>query len=135
MIDQEQLTASVFDAVPTDDGWTPPFGPTPQLSPSERASLVRLLGEFRDIFSRNNADLGRTDVTQHRIVTTEHVPVHSPPYRQPYHLRPEIDRQVAEMLDMGVITPSSSPLSSPVLLVPKKMDPFASVWIFVVSMS
>ena len=132
MIDQEQLTASVFDAVPTDDGWTPPLGPTP---PSERASLVRLLGEFRDIFSRNNADLGRTDVTQHRIVTTKGVPVHSPPYRQPYHLRPEIDRQVAEMLDMGVITPSSSPLSSPVLLVSKKMDHFDSVWIFVVSMS
>ena len=119
VMDQELLTASVFDAVPTDDSWTQPLGPTPQLSPSERAALNRLLGEFRDIFSRTNADLGRTNVTQQRIVTTEDVPVH-PPYRQPFHLRPEIDRQVAKTLDMGVIPPSSSPWSSAVLLVPKK---------------
>jgi hypothetical protein len=47
-----------------------------------------------------------------------------PVFIQPYHYAPllktKIERQVAEMLDQGIIQKSSSPFSSPVLLVKKK---------------
>ncbi|XP_035217815.1 clotting factor B-like, partial [Stegodyphus dumicola] len=43
------------------------------------------------------------------------------PYKVPYHLRDELDRQVAELLEANIIQESDSPYSAPVLFV-KKAD-------------
>nr|GFB27996.1 transposon Ty3-G Gag-Pol polyprotein [Tanacetum cinerariifolium] len=55
-------------------------------------------------------------------------PVSSRPYRQPYYQKTEIEKQVRELLQQGLIRPSHSPFSSPVLLV-KKSD---GTWSFCV---
>ena len=47
-------------------------------------------------------------------------PVNIRPYCYPPALRDEIEKQVADMLHKGLIQPSTSPFSSPVLLVKKK---------------
>jgi len=48
------------------------------------------------------------------------IPVNARPYRySPLH-KGEIERQVREMLDAGLIIPSTSPFASPVLLIQKK---------------
>ena len=69
-------------------------------------------------------DLGRTNVIRDSISTQSSHPIRSRQYRQPYHLKKEMDRQIGDMLTNGVIKESSSPWTSPVLMVPKKVGTF-----------
>ena len=61
-----------------------------------------------------------TDLTEHRIVTRDAKPIRKTPYRVPFAPREEKESQVRNMLQKGVIEPSSSPWAAPANLVPKK---------------
>ena len=64
---------------------------------------------------------GVCDVVTYRIVTTpDFKPKQMRPYRVPELLKPEVDRQVTELLEMGLIRPSISPMASPTVCVVKK---------------
>jgi len=80
-----------------------------------------LLEEFAEVF-RPNPSLPPQRQHDHKIPlqpSTGPVSVH--PYRYPYYQKAEIERMVKELLESGLIRPSNSHFSSPVLLV-KKTD-------------
>ena len=104
---------------PTDKTKTYHFHMSSALNPSEQNALVRLLEEYRDIFSTSPRDLGRTNLAKHNIDTGNAAPIRKPPYRVSPSQRQEIDKHVREMLDKNVIKPSTSPWASPILLVKK----------------
>lgn len=89
------------------------------LSREEEDELTNRLEGFREFFSFNG-ELGDCTVIEHEIDTEDHKPVHSAPYRQSNAICERVQQQVGEWLRDGVIRPSKSPWSLPVVVVPKK---------------
>ena len=92
----------------------------PNLSDGEQNRVSDLLLKYIDVFAKSKIDMGRTDIVQHKINTGSAQPIKQPPRRVPYAKRDEAAQEVQRMLDTGVIEPSNSPWSSPVVLVTKK---------------
>ncbi|KAH9792244.1 hypothetical protein KPL71_004039 [Citrus sinensis] len=92
------------------------------------ASMRSLLEEYSELFMEPK-QLPPTREIDHQITLKEGTePINVRPYRYAYFQKAEIKRQVNEMLSSGLIRPSTSPFSSPVLLVKKKMAVGGFVW-------
>jgi hypothetical protein len=79
-----------------------------------------LLAEFEDLFAAPRG-LPSARAMDHRIhLLPDTPPVAVRPYRYPQLLKDEIERRCDDMLQQGLIRQSTSPFSSPVLLVRKK---------------
>ena len=90
------------------------------LTAEERKQLETLVMEFADVFAVDSSELGSTDLVTHSINTGESPPIKQPARRMPFALRRTVEELVQQMLEQGVIEPSHSPWSSPVVLVEKK---------------
>ncbi|KAL5481633.1 hypothetical protein EMCRGX_G021832 [Ephydatia muelleri] len=87
------------------------------IMPAQKAELVDMLLGFHNAFSLSEEERGETDLIQMTIDTGTTQPRKSPLRRMPLAVRAEVARQVEKMQEMGVVTPSSSPWSSPVVLL------------------
>ena len=84
------------------------------------ASLVEV---FSDIFSKSEWDLGKCDVTMHRIeVEPGSKPVKMTGRRMPLHYKEDLQKKTDVFPEKELITPCHSPYSEPAMLVPKKME-------------
>ena len=90
------------------------------LSEKQQSELLTILDKFPDVFSDTP---GFCDLVQHEInVTAEFRPKRLPAYRVPESLKPEVQRQIDEMLRLGIIKPSKSQMASPIVCVLKGRD-------------
>ena len=90
------------------------------LNKEQQKQVAKLLTKYGDVFSKNDADLGRTGIIQHKIPTGQTQPIKQPPRRVPVNMNKEVDEQIQDMLDKNVIQPSKSPWASSIVLVKKK---------------
>ena len=95
-------------------------GCSTDLSASDRGIFYSLLLKHADIFASLTADFGRTDKVCHSIDIGTAPPIRQPARRISPHRREEVKTLLEQMLEKGVVEPSSSPWASPVVLVRKK---------------
>ena len=79
-------------------------------------TFSNIINQYKHLFCTTP---GKTSRAYHHIPTKGH-PIRVPPRRVPAHYRSEVERQINEMLEQGIITPSSSPWMAPAVFVPKK---------------
>ena len=93
------------------EGWTPEVITT----------LGGLLHEFQDVFSTSPTDLGCCSLLPFKIVVPpDSTPVTSRPYRMNPLIAKQVDLILDEYLSAGLIQHSTSPYSSPIVVIPKK---------------
>ena len=85
--------------------------------------MQELLDEYRDLFDLTLP--GRTNVTQHEIHLEDERSITLKSY---YHKSPLennfLEKEINKMLKEGIISPSESPWSAPVVIVKKKNGKF-----------
>jgi transposase InsO family protein len=89
-------------------------------SPAVAAAARELMYEFHDIFSLDPMELGKCDLTQHKIVLDDETPFQERYRKIPPHHQQEVRELLDEMLRQGTVVPSNSPYRSAVVLVKKK---------------
>jgi hypothetical protein len=96
-----------------------PSTPTPTIS-HHYPEINSLLHQFSTLFEPPSS-LPPFRPTDHRIpLLPNTTPINVRPYRYAHSQKTELESQVKDMLSTGLIRPSCSPYSSPVLLVRKK---------------
>ena len=119
--DQRSSFLSVWDRLPPhlreiafdlhDPGRTPPV----------IAQLGDVLCEFPDVFSTSKTDFGSCSLMPFEISVPEgSAPVTSRPHRLNPILAKEVDTTLNQYLTAGLIQHSTSPYSSPLVVIPKK---------------
>ena len=99
--------------------WLMLIYPLPTYLSRIRKGLYDVLCTFRDVFATTGEALGCTSIIKHAVKTTG-PPIRQAMHRLPVALKDTVQKEVKKMLDEGVICPSSSPWSSPLVMVRKK---------------
>jgi len=88
------------------------------LEEGQQKKLLDLLDKYPKCFFSDKP--GFTDVVTHTIPLKDGFkPKRLPAYRVPEKLKPEVDKQIQEMLQNGIIRKSNSPMASPLVCVLK----------------
>ncbi|KAI8425605.1 hypothetical protein MSG28_011422 [Choristoneura fumiferana] len=87
---------------------------------SEKEQIVALLNKYRECFAFNLSELGTTTVGEMTITLNDNEPVVYRPYRLAIHEKGVVRDMIGELLENGIIRPSTSPYASPIVLVRKK---------------
>lgn len=91
------------------------------LSEGQKGKLRKFLGKNNHLFAETLAEVGKAKGYSHHIETQLGArAVRQNFYRQSPTMQKEIDRQIKEMKDSGIIEPSNSEWHSPVVLTKKK---------------
>ncbi|KAF0729301.1 hypothetical protein Ae201684P_010391 [Aphanomyces euteiches] len=89
------------------------------LSIDQRELLRKTLMKFSDIFVDSSKAPGRTHLIEFSIDTGNNPPIRSVPYRTSKAEGDIMEAELNQYLDLGLIRPSKSPWSSPVLMIRK----------------
>jgi hypothetical protein len=98
--------------------------PIGELNKEQYNILHQLLNENKDLFIKSLQELRQTQEGEHAIITEEVPPIKKRAYRTALKENEFIQNEIEDMLQQGLIQPSTSPWSFPVVVVKKKNKKF-----------
>ena len=94
-----------------------------EISTETMGKFEILCEEQQEAFSKNNQDIGKTQLIEMEIDTGGSVPLAQSPYTLPLKHYDWVRKEIETLEKAGVIERSLSPWASPVIVVPKKSAP------------
>ena len=88
----------------------------PNLPEITHPAVAQVVEEYKSLFSQQ---IGWTNITHHFIDTGDAPTVKVPPCPISFHYVDQVQKQLTDMVDEGIIRPSSSPRCTPAVYVPK----------------
>lgn len=85
--------------------------------PKTRANFTAILNKYADVFCDR---VGRTKLIEHDILLKNPTPIALKPYPYPLAKQAIIDEMIRDMEKQGLVEPSTSPWSAPIVLAKKK---------------
>ena len=89
----------------------------------QQNAFKELCNEFKDIFSIDSSDIGKTPLIEMEIDTGDSLPITQKPYTLPLKHATWVQRELEILEKAGVIVRSVSPWASPIVIVPKRTAP------------
>ena len=89
-------------------------------SDEDKNAAIEMIKRNANVFSKDDMDMGRTNLVKHHIELTDPIPFKESYRRIPPQMYDEVKAHIQEMLDLGAIRHSNSPWASAIVLVRKK---------------
>ena len=93
------------------------------MTEAQQNAFKELFNEFRDIFSIDSSDIGKTPLIEMEIDTGNSPPITQKPYTLTLKHGTWVQKELAILEKAGVIVRSVSPWASPIVIVPKRTAP------------
>ena len=93
------------------------------VSDEQQNAFKALCNEFKDIFSVDSSDIGKTPLIKMEIDTGESPPITQKPHTLPLKHAMWVQKELEILEKAGVIVRSVSPWDSPIVIVPKRTAP------------
>ena len=93
------------------------------VSEEHQNAFKELCKEFRDIFSVDSSDIGKTPLVEMEIDTGDSPPITQKSYTLPLKHAEWVQKELEILEKAGVIVRSVSPWASPIVVVPKRTAP------------
>ena len=93
------------------------------ISEDQRQAFKDLCMEFKDVFSTDSGDIGKTPLLEVEIDTGDSPPITQKPYTLPLKHTEWVQRELEILEKADVIVRSVSPWASPIVVVPKRTAP------------
>ena len=93
------------------------------ISDEHQNAFKELCNEFKDIFSVDLGDIGKTPLVEIEIDTGDSPPITQKPYTLPLKHAEWVQKELEILEKAGVIVRSVSPWASPIVVVPKRSAP------------
>ena len=93
------------------------------ISDEQQNAFKALCNEFKDIFSVDSSDIGKTPLIEMEIDTGDSPPITQKPYTLPLKHAEWVQKELEILEKAGVIVRSVSPWASPIVIIPKRTAP------------